>query len=158
MKLKADKIYLFSVMGFMLIFPVLSFLAEIFFTKHFAAWELLGKWFVFWTIGVRLFTAGLKQAINPLFTTQYIFQIKSNESFAIVRELGFSNICIGLTGIVSLFMPHWRVVAAFTGGLYLGIAGLQHIVKGSLGFNESLAMISDIFVFFMMAWFCFMSY
>jgi hypothetical protein len=113
---------------------------------------------VFWSIGVRLFTAGLKQVIDPVFTTQHIFQMKRIESFAIVRELGFSNICIGLIGIISLFMPHWRVVAAFIGGLYLGIGGLQHIVKRSSGFNESVAMISDIFAFLMMACFCFISY
>ena len=34
---------------------------------------LVGKWFVFWPVGVRLFIAGLRQVVQPQFTAEEIF-------------------------------------------------------------------------------------
>ena len=69
--------YLISVVLLMLIFPAASVIAE-------AAWRggsgemmpLIGKWFVFWPVGVRLFVAGLRQVLQPSFTAEDIFAIK----------------------------------------------------------------------------------
>jgi hypothetical protein len=107
---------------------------------------LIGKWFIFWGIGVRLFTAGLKQVINPAFTAASIFHLKEKESQVVVRELGYANICLGIIGIVSLFIPHWRIVAACSGGLFFGIAGANHLIKKPAGINELIAMVSDVFI------------
>ena len=146
---KISKIYLFSVLGFMLVFPCISIITD---NRSDQSLILLGgKWFVFWAIGIRLFTAGLKQAIKPAFTAEEIFHIKEPASQIIVRELGFANICFGLAGIMSLFIPEWRTAAAFTGGLYLGIAGVYHIIKKPSTANEVIAMISDLFIFLVMA-------
>ena len=64
----------------------------------------------------------------------------------IVRELGFSNLCFGLIGIISLFIPSWRIVSAFGSGLYYGLAGLQHFIKKPVGANEKFALYTDILI------------
>jgi hypothetical protein len=61
--------------------------------------------------------------------------------------LGLANICIGAAGIISLFIPQWRMAAAFVGGFYIGIAGINHIIKKPTSPNEWVAMISDLFIF-----------
>jgi len=42
------------------------------------------------------------------------------------------------------------MVAAISGGLFIGIAGIQHVIKKPISFNEKVAMISNIFIFFIM--------
>jgi len=79
-----------------------------------------------------------------------IFQFKSEESFIVIRELGFANVCIGLIGILSLLKPVWNAPAAIAGGLYFGLAGLSHLLKKPESKNEVIAMISDIFIFLLM--------
>ena len=108
---------------------------------------LFGKWFIFSAVGVRLFIAGVKQTTDPAFTAKEIFHLQNPESYPIVRELGFANLCFGLIGIMSLFFPQWRVVSAFGSGLYYGIAGLQHFLKKPVGVNEKFAMVTDLLIF-----------
>jgi len=147
--LKVSKLYFFSVLLFMLVLPAVSILIEG--HQNPFAITLIGKWFVFWGIGARLFTAGLKQVIQPGFTAKDIFHIEDKQSHIIVRELGFANICFGLGGLLSIIVPSWQTAAAFTGGLYMGIAGIQHIIKKPTEPNEMVAMISDLFIFLVMA-------
>lgn len=111
------------------------------------SFELFGKWFIFSAVGLRLFLAGIKQATNPAFTAEEIFHIDNPDIFPILRELGFANLCFGLVGLVSVFMPQWRVVSAFASGLYFGIAGLQHLLKKPSGTNEMFALVTDLFIF-----------
>jgi hypothetical protein len=64
--------------------------------------------------------------------------------------LGFANICFGLTGMLALFIPSWRPAAAFAGGLYMGIAGVYHLIKKLATPNEVVAMVSDIYILLVM--------
>ncbi len=111
------------------------------------SFHLFGKWFIFSAVGLRLFLAGIKQTTDPAFTAKEIFHIHNPDSFPIVRELGFANLCFGLTGILSLFLPQWKIVSAFASGLYYGIAGLQHLLKKTAGINEQFALVTDIIIF-----------
>jgi len=111
------------------------------------SFDLIGKWFIFSAVGLRLSLAGIKQTTDPAFTAKEIFHISNPESFPIVRELGFANLCFGLIGIISLFLLHWRIVSAFGSGLYYGIAGLQHLLKKPAGANETFALVTDIIIF-----------
>jgi len=157
--LKVSKLYLGAIILLMLILPLVSAAIDSGFFKTGPGLLLLtGKWFVFWGIGVRLFTAGLRQVLKPGFTAQEIFHIKDIESQLIVRELGFANICFGLTGIIALFIPAWLTAAAFTGGLYMGIAGFYHIIKKQASPNEVAAMVSDLFIFAVMAVYVWLSF
>ena len=144
---KISKSYLLIVLLLMLVLPCLSVIIEYYLGKQqLSLMNLTGKWFVFWAVGIRLFTAGLKQTINPSFTAESIFHIKDKESFVIVKELGFANICFGTIAIISLIVPCWRVAAACSGGLYIAIAGINHIIKKPVSPNEWIAMLSDIFI------------
>jgi hypothetical protein len=118
------------------------------------SFDLFGKWFIFSAVGLRLFLSGIKQTTDPSFTAKEIFHIENVDSFPIVRELGFANLCFGLIGIISLFLSGWRVVSAFGSGLYYGIAGLQHFLKGPVSINEKFALVTDIIIFlFLTAYF-----
>ena len=136
-----SKPYLFSVLLLVIVFPVVSTCFD-----HPDALTF-GKWFLFFAVGLRLFIAGLRQALNPAFTARDIFHLKEEASYAVVRELGFANICFGVVGILSLFFPTWRIVSVTGSGLYFGLAGLLHLVKWPAGPNERLALVSDLFIF-----------
>lgn len=104
MKEKKINLYLINVVATMLILPLACIIAEAAVKTTQVSWPLIGKYFIFWAIGVRLLIAGFKQSLQPGFTSAQIFNIRnSEESLSVVRELGFANICLGLAGILSLF-------------------------------------------------------
>ncbi|MFT3910138.1 MAG: hypothetical protein QM737_11975 [Ferruginibacter sp.] len=142
-----NKTYFIVVAVFTFLLPVVCSFAEIMINKTEFSFSLFGKWFIFSAVGLRLFVAGIKQTTDPAFTAKQIFHIDSSESFPIVRELGFANLCFGLIGIISLFQPSWRIVSAFGSGIYYGIAGLQHLFKKAAGINEKFALVTDILIF-----------
>jgi hypothetical protein len=83
---------------------------------------LVGKWFTFWAVGVRLFLAGASQVFRPQFTLQGILGVKDPGANVIVRELGFANISMGTLGLLSLVYPAW-VVPEHCGRLVLRSGG-----------------------------------
>ena len=143
--------YLLVVLSLTLFLPGISvFVDYLLHSSQPVTIALIGKWFIFYAVGIRLFTAGLRQITKPAFTAKEIFHITDTSSYPIVRELGFANVCFGLIGIISLFLPHWRLVSAFGSGLYYGIAAVNHLIKKPAGSNEVIALVSDIFVFLML--------
>jgi hypothetical protein len=143
-------LYFISVLLTMLILPVISLVLDRM-THPVPICYMIGKWFVFWAIGIRLFLAGLRQVSNPSFTAKEIFHIQETESFAVIRELGFGNLAIGTGGIVSLLRPEWTSIMSIVGGLYFGLAGSLHLSKKLDSFNEIIALVSDLFIFIVMA-------
>jgi hypothetical protein len=105
---------------------------------------LVGKWFVFWSVGVRLFLAGMRQVVQPRYTAEVILSLKSEESLILVRELGFANLAIGLLGLGSFFFEGWRSAAALAGGVFYGLAGVNHLLQPNRGRLENVAMVSDL--------------
>lgn len=144
---KPNKFYLVSVSVLTFVLPTIGFFAEHFKTGAALSFNLFSKWFIFSAVGLRLLMAGIKQVKNPGFTAKQIFHLDSPDSFPILRELGFANICFGLVAIVSLFKPDWRIVSAFASGLYYGIAGVLHALKKTSGINEKFALWTDFFIF-----------
>jgi hypothetical protein len=143
-----NKGYIIGVSILTFVLPLICTIIEILVIKDKPfSFALFGKWFIFSAVGIRIFMAGIKQTTNPAFTARQIFHIDSVESFPIVRELGFANLCFGLVGLVSLFVPSWRIVSAFASGLYYGLAGIQHFIKKPAGMNEKFAMVTDIIIF-----------
>lgn len=137
--------YIFAVAFFMFIFPLASIVLEVLINKNPAsAVDLVGKWFVFWAIGVRLFTACLRQIAKPELTSEGILGIKGKEARVLVRELGFANVAIGLVGLISLWHTQWQSAGALAGGLFLLLAGLTHSKNKQRNFEENIAMISDL--------------
>ena len=144
--------YLAAIVLLMGVFPVVSILIELF-VAHTSAdiIFLIGKWFVFWSVGVRLMLAGARQISKPAFTAQTIFRIEDKAAETIVQELGFANLAIGAIGTLSLMFPDWITPAAVAGGLFYGLAGIKHYMKGDRNRLETIAMISDLAAYVILA-------
>jgi hypothetical protein len=151
-------VYLLTVLLLMAVLPIGSIGVEHFFFHHSLPLMLLaGKWFVFWSAGVRLFAAGLRQFFQPRFTTEKIFGIKGDDALPFVRELGIANFATGIVGIASLFKPTFVLPVAIIAGIFFGIAGIRHAAQGSPSANkngkkkrtssENIAMASDLLTF-----------
>jgi hypothetical protein len=143
--------YLASIILLMAVFPIASIRIEAYLRGSPDLLFLIGKWFVFWGVGVRLALAGLKQISNPSFTAETIFGIKDPRALIVVQELGFANLSIGLLGLLSLRYPEWVMAAAITGGLFYGLTGFKHLTKGDRKNIENIAMISDLWIFAVLA-------
>ncbi len=151
MPAKKIPIYLVSILLFMVLLPIGCIIIQWSGQTTPPGWPLIGKWFVFWPVGIRLFIAGLRQATKPAFTAREIFHLKSDDSFPIIKELGFANISMGGMAILSFIFPAWRIPAAAAGGLYFGLAGFLHLFKKRDSTNETIAMVSDLYIFLLMA-------
>ena len=112
---------------------------------------LLGKWFVFWSVGVRLVLGGLRQFFQPRFTSEQIFGIKSDDVLPLVRELGVANFATGVVGIISLAKPSFTLPVAISATIFYGIAGIRHVAESDRNRNENVAMISDLFIALILA-------
>ena len=143
--------YFISVLLLLLVIPAASVAIE---AMHIGAGAdimgLVGKWFVFWACGVRLFVGGITQTLKPEFTAKSIFDIDAPAAHAIVREVGFGNLAMGTLSLATILEPAWIVPAAIVGGLYYGLAGLGHVLRcGNL--KEQVALWSDLAIFLLLS-------
>lgn len=138
--------YIAMVFGLMLILPIASILFEVLF-RHYGVLNalLVGKWFVFWAVGVRLVMAGLRQIVQPRYTAENILGLKDPDATLVVRELGFANTAIGSAGLGSVFSPAWILPVAIIGAIFYGLAGINHLAHGHRSRLQNVAMISDVF-------------
>jgi hypothetical protein len=110
-------------------------------------------WYVFWAGGVRLLLAGLRQTFQPGFTLTKIFEIDHKPSEHIVQELGFANLAISVICLVTplkqfqFFVP----AAATVAGIFYGLAGVKHVFSGHRNAQRTLAMVTDLIVFAVLA-------
>jgi hypothetical protein len=144
---RSNFLYVIMSISLLCILPAASTTAEVIKENIPLQWCLVAKWFVFWAVGIRLFTAGLSQAANPEFTAREIFRFMSKDSYVVIRELGFANIALGAMGILSVINEHWRLLAAIISGIFFGFAALQHFSKKPDSSNEFVAMVYDTSVF-----------
>lgn len=131
--------------------PIVSIAIEDIARPHADLQHLLGRWFVFWAIGVRLLLAGISQATRPAYTASGILGISDPKSEKVVAELGYANISMGVIGLLSVLRPTWIAPAALAGGLFLGLAGVKHALTTDRSAKENLAMATDLFVAAMLA-------
>ena len=143
--------YYAVVVGLMLVLPLVSTIGEAMLGANADIWALALRWFVFWGVGARLGIAGIRQIAQPAFTAKDIFEIDDPKAGKIVQELGFWNFAGGVIGLLSLVYPSWAIPAAVAGGLFYGLAGWQHWRNGHRNANENVAMVSDLFMFVVLA-------
>ena len=112
-----------------------------------------GYWFVFGrqvvcVLGCRHPTPSVRSAqiVQPRYTAETILGIKNEESHVVVRELGFANAAIAVVGIGSIIIPAWVTAGALAGGIFYGLAGVNHALRPHRNRLEVMAMISDLFV------------
>ena len=146
--------YFASVVLFLLVCPVASVAIEAGrLHESFASVALIGRWWTFWAVGVRLFVAGIRQVVQPRFTAEEIFGIRDANALPIVREIGFANLSMGTLGILSVVRSEWVIAAALVGGLYYGLAGFVHLPRKEKNAKEYTAMVSDWLVACVLGWF-----
>lgn len=138
--------YIAMVFGLMLILPVASILFELL-LRHYGVLNalLIGQWFVFWAVGVRLLVAGLRQIVQPRYTAESILGLKDPNATLVVRELGFANTAIGSAGVGSISSPAWILPLAIIGAIFYGLAGINHLAHGHRNRLQNVAMTSDMF-------------
>jgi hypothetical protein len=147
--------YFLIVAALMLVFPVASIVVETMLGDHgVLSMTVIGRWFVFWSVGVRLLMAGLRQIFQPRYTAETILGIKSSDSLLVVRELGIANAAIGSIGMGSLFFPGWVLPAGMAGAIFYGLAGINHAAHEERNRLQSVAMTSDLFVALVLLAFC----
>lgn len=144
-------VYLLTVLLLLLVVPAGCVLGEALMRGAPDLWWLIGKWFTFWACGVRLFVAGLRQTFGPAFTAKEIFRVDDPAAHPIVREIGFGNLAMGTLALASLAVPAWILPAAIVGGLYYGLAGLGHVLNKERNPKEQVALVSDLWIFLLLA-------
>jgi hypothetical protein len=95
--------------------------------------------------------AGLRQLLQPAFTAREIFHIEGDEALVLVRELGMANLALGVIGVLSLWFPAFVLPVAIAAAIFYGAAGVQHITAKARSRNETIAMLSDLFLFAVLA-------
>ena len=138
----------------MLTFPALSIAIDASMLQTNVSWFLIGKWCVFWMVGVRLLLAGLRQIAQPKYTAEKILGIKAEEASIVIRELGFANAAFGVAGVASLFAQGWVTPLALAGGIFYGLAGINHVLHSHRNRLQSVAMISDLFAAALLLTYC----
>jgi hypothetical protein len=147
--------YIGMLIVLMLIFPMASIALEVFVHNH-GVFDvaIVGKWFVFWAVGMRLLTAGLRQIVQPRYTAETILGVKDPDAMLIVRELGFANTAIGSAGLGSLYLAGWVLPVAVIGAIFYGLAGINHVTHRSRNTLQNVAMTSDFFAAVVLLIFC----
>jgi hypothetical protein len=131
----------------MLILPIVSIAIDhAFHPGASSVFLLIGRWFVFWGVGVRLVLAGMRQCFQPSFTAEQIFHATSGDVLPIIRELGLANFSTGVVALLSLAMPGFVLPAAISAAIYYGVAGVRHFAESNRSGNENIAMGSDLFM------------
>jgi hypothetical protein len=138
--------YIATVVALMLVFPLLSIGVDVVARQGTLGLPVVGKWFVFWSVGVRLLLAGARQIVRPQFTAAEILGLKSSESYFLVRELGFANVALGIVAALSLFKLAWVLPMAIAGGVFYGLAGVHHVMHDARNRLQNIAMVTDLYM------------
>jgi len=139
----------------MLVLPICSILIQLYLLRTAGElWLLTGRWFVFWGVGVRLASAGVRQIVNPNYTAQTILGLKTCEASFVVRELGFANLAIGIVGLCSLFAPSWLTPSAIAGCVFYSLAGINHLLARERNRLQNVAMLSNLFLVVVLVLYC----
>ena len=129
------------------VLPAASILLDHAMSAATVSWFALGgKWLVFWSAGVRLILAGLRQFYQPRFTARDIFGLRSDDALPIVRELGIANFATGIIGALALAKPSFVLSVAISAAIFYGLAGVRHALGTERTVNQTVAMASDLFV------------
>lgn len=134
-----------AIVLFMLVLPIVSIVQDVA-TGDTELVIAIGKWFVFWGVGWRLATAAIHQLLRPSFTAKDIFAIDDPKASALVLEIGFGNLAIGIPAIASIYFPEWVPALALAGAIFYALAGIQHVRNKASTRAEIAAMASDLWL------------
>ena len=107
--------------------------------------ELILGWAIFWSLGIRTFSAGLMQTFNPIYTNN-LLQLELND-FIIIREHGLNNIGIGLLCIISFYKHFLRKYSCMIMLISCTGFSILHIIRiEKIDFNEVISLINDLII------------
>jgi hypothetical protein len=101
--------------------------------------DLIGFWFVFLAVGLRLGIAVLRQLVRPEFNAKDIFGLEGSGALVIVRELCFANLALGIVGVLTLLSPTFVLPAALYACIFYIAAEAMHVMEAKRDPNESVA-------------------
>ncbi len=137
--------YVVMIAALMIVFPLLSIAIQVVLQHLMLEPTTALRWFVFWTVGIRLLVAGLRQMIQPRYTAESILGIKHPDATLVVRELGFANAAIGSIATSTIIFSTWVFPMAMVGGIFYVLAGINHLADKKRNHLQSVAMTSDLF-------------
>jgi|HubBroStandDraft_1064217.scaffolds.fasta_scaffold315080_2 hypothetical protein len=147
--------YVLMVAALFVVFPLASIVIETLVSHHgMPAVSVVGKWLVFWAVGIRLLLAGVRQIVQPRYTAETILGIKGTDALLVVRELGIANTAIGSLGVGSIWFPAWVLPTALAGTIFYGLAGINHVTHKNRNKLENIAMMSDLLMAMVLLAFC----
>lgn len=138
--------HMLQIILIMVVMPAICIVIELLRSKSGLSLNVVIKWILFWTVGIRSLSAGLVQLIHPQYTAETIFHLTGNEFYIFIRELGVANTAIGLSAIISFKMINWRVPVAFISFIFNLFLSINHIVNFQAGLNEAVSLGADLFV------------
>jgi len=138
-----NKIYIVNVYLLTVLLPFTAMSIESFGSKDKLSVAVLAKWFLFFAVGIRFLLGGIRQVVRAKMKTGEIFYIERKSCCPIVKELGFANLSFGAVAVVSLYVPSWRIVSAFSSSFYYGAAVLNGFFGKPASANEIFIRVSN---------------
>jgi hypothetical protein len=132
------------------ILPLLSVAGEQHFVNASISIILLGKWFLFWTIGVRLMVKGFAQVIRSVRNGNSSL-LNRDETGDFTKMLGLAKMALAGMGFLCVVNDQWSLLATITVGVYLGLTGFQHDFKRPTTTRGWMSMSYDFLVFTVIA-------
>jgi len=132
------------------ILPLLSAAAEHHFVHASISIILLGKWFMFWTIGIRLLIKGFVQVIRSRRNGNSSL-LSKDETWEVAKILGLAKMALAGMGFLCVVNDQWSLLATITVGVYLGLTGFQHDFKRPSTTTGWMNMSYDVLVFSVIA-------
>lgn len=93
---------------------------------------LVGRWFVFWAAGWRLFLDGATQVLR-------------RRAAGFRPESAVAALAIGATGLMAIHRTHWTPAVAMAGGIFLGGVALVRLSQGGRSRAATAGAAGDLF-------------
>jgi hypothetical protein len=122
-----NKGYLIDVYVFTIALPFAAVGIEAIGNRGRISTTVIAKWFLFFAVGIRLSLVGIRQMATK----------------KLVKEPGFGNLSLGAMAVISLFIPSWRMVAAFGSSFYYGTSALVHFLQRPTTSDETFILLSN---------------
>ena len=130
--------------------PVLSVAYEYHFAQAALTGALIGKWFAFWAIGVRLMLAGCTQLASRRSKSRDVFAARE-DSKIVKKATGVADIVLAAMGFLCFEIGEASLLATITLGIYMGLACLQQDFKKPATITGWINMVYDLIVFAVIA-------
>ncbi len=127
--------------------PLCSIIIELIYKKDSPDPGLIGKWFIFWGLGVYLLASGIVHMVRPLADLNRFYGSKDQVARGMVRKLGIAKITMGVAGILSLFNGQLLEITALMTVVYFGMTTLWYFLRKADPAYEAFTLVSDLMLF-----------